>query len=98
MIKIKNNIEFSDLKQYGFHRVDDKIFSSDMFRGFMKNYIDNQQAITVYVHDKNSTGQERSIDISGNLKRDIHTIIFDSVAEDIIKLFQNDIIEVVENV
>ena len=36
MLKVKSDIELSVLKQYGFERVDDKIFSSDMFRGYMK--------------------------------------------------------------
>ena len=93
MLKIKSDIELSVLKQHGFERVDDKIFSSDMFRGYMKTYSDGEQSITISVHDKGSTQDERCVNISGHGTRDIQTLVFDTVAEELLRIFQNNIIE-----
>ena len=93
MLKVKSDIELSVLKQYGFERVDDKIFSPDMFRGYMKTYSDGEQSITIAVHDKNSLDEERSVHISGHGTRDIQTLTFDVVAIELLKIFQNNIIE-----
>lgn len=93
MLKVKSDIELSVLKDYGFERVDDKIFSSEMFRGYMKTYSDGEQSITIAVHDKDSTHDERCVNISGHGTRDIQTLVFDAVASDLLRIFQNNIIE-----
>ena len=93
MLKVKGDIELSVLKEYGFERVDDKIFSSDMFRGYIKTYADGEQSITVAVHDKGSMEEERVMKISGHGTRDIQTLVFDTVASDLLRIFQNNIIE-----
>lgn len=93
MIKVKSDVQLSVLKEYGFERVDDKIFSSDMFRGYMKTYSDGEQSITIAVHDRDSTQDERSVNISGHGTRDIQTLVFDAVAEELLRIFQNNIFE-----
>ena len=93
MLKVRSDIQLSVLKEYGFERVDDKIFSSEMFRGYMKTYSDGEQSITIAVHDKDSTQDERCVNISGHGTRDIQTLVFDSVAEELLRISQNNIFE-----
>ena len=93
MLRVKSEIELSVLKDYGFERVDDKIFSSDMFRGYMKTHKSGEQSITIAVHDKNSIELEKSVHIYGHGTRFIQMLVFDSVAEELLRIFKSDIIE-----
>lgn len=98
MLKINENIDLVLLENYGFKRVDDKIFFVDMVHGYQKEFKEDNGVITVLVHDKNSTHPEREVYIDGGLFRSSYAHLnFGNCATFIFKLFNLGILENVED-
>lgn len=94
MLKIKDKIDLSILEKFGFSRVDDKLFHTDMVHGYQKEFKEDNGVVTILIHDKNSTHSEREIYIDGALFRSSYSHLnFGNCAKFLYALFNFGLLE-----
>lgn len=99
MLKIKEEC-LDRLKEFGFERSDRAVFFSDMFHGWHIVIKDNQNEVSISVHDKASeVGEYRQICCAGVDKFPMFgqgIVAIDETLKFIYKLIKADMVEEIE--